>query len=417
MTREQYLAQRSQLMAQAKSFLEAGNIEQFNAAKQKVEELDNKYEAEAAAQANFAALQNSAVVPAALQNLGAGAPAAPVGEGSNNTAADIFDSEEYHTAFMNYACRHVPIPAKFRNAAEVTTSADAGAAIPTTLVKEIIRNLKEYGVVFQQMRHLNIPGGVEIPVVDLKPTATWVGDGASEDKKITTNDDAVSFKYYGLECKIAQSILASIVTVEEFQEVFVELATEAVIAAIEAGAFNGDGNGKMLGVCNDPRVTNVVELTDEEFHKWDSWKKKVFSRIKRAYRRGKFYMTQGTFEGHIDGMVDQVGQPIGRTNYGIGADPEYRFGGKTVDTVEDDVLTPYDAAADGEVVAVYMNMKDYIFNSNMVMTVVHWIDHDTNKKKTKVMLVCDGKIADADGVILVKKSAAAGAAAAEEPEA
>ena len=57
--------------------------------------------------------------------------------------------------------------------------------------------------------------------------------------------------------------------------------------------------------------------------------------------------------------------------------------------------------------AVYMNMKDYVFNSNMKMTVVHWTDHDNGKKKTKVMLICDGKIADANGVILIKKAAAA----------
>ena len=52
-----------------------------------------------------------------------------------------------------------------------------------------------------------------------------------------------------------------------------------------------------------------------------------------------------------------------------------------------------------------MNLKDYVLNSNMTMTVVQWIDHDTNKKKTKVMLICDGKIADANGVILIKKGA------------
>ena len=52
-----------------------------------------------------------------------------------------------------------------------------------------------------------------------------------------------------------------------------------------------------------------------------------------------------------------------------------------------------------------MNMKDYVFNSNMVMTVVQWTDHDTNKKKTKVMLICDGKAADTNGIILLKKKA------------
>lgn len=396
MTKEQYITQRNQLMVQAKGFLDAGNLEQFNATKKEIEELDTKYEAEAAAQANYAALQGSAVVPAAMQDLGQGCGGA--------VATDIFASDEYNTAFMNYVCRREAIPAKFQNAAATTTTGDVGAVIPTTTVKEIIRELKERGIIFQQLRHMNIQGGVEIPVLDLKPVANWVGEGASDDQKLQASNK-ISFSYFGLECKIAQSILVNVVTFDAFQKLFVELATEAIIEAVEKGVFNGTGSGQMLGVCKDPRVTNVVTLTAAEFAKWDAWKKKVFAKIKKRYQKGKFYMAQGTYEGHIDGMVDTNGQPIARTNYGMTGGPSYRFGGKDVETVEDDVLPLYDSATADDVVAVFMNMKDYVFNSNMTMTVVHWTDHDTNKKKTKVMLVCDGKVADANGVILIKKGA------------
>ena len=152
MTREQYLQQRQALMDQARGYLDAGNIEQFNAVRQQVTDLDARYEAAAEAQANFAAMQNGAVVPSAMQNLGAGDP--------NAEGSDPYASPEYANAFMNYACRHIPMPAKFLNAAASTTSADAGAVIPTTMVKEIVRELRERGVIFQQMRHMNIQGGV-----------------------------------------------------------------------------------------------------------------------------------------------------------------------------------------------------------------------------------------------------------------
>ena len=400
MTKEQYLNQRKQLLNEAKALLDAGDIEKFNAKKKEVEDLDAKFEQAATAQANLAALENSAVVPPVMQNLGAaGQPAAAAA-----TVDDRFDSVEYQTAFMNHVCRREPIPEKFRNEAAVTTSSDAGAVIPTTWSKEIIRNLKERGVIFQQMRHLNIQGGVEIPIVDLMPVATWVGEGASEDQKLESKN-TVSFKYHGLECKIAQSILVSVVTLDEFQALFVELATEAVIAAIEKGCFQGTGEGQMLGVCKDPRVTNVVELSADDMGKFGQWKKKFFAKIPKRYQNGNIYMSQGTFEGYIDGMVDQNGQPVGRTNYGISGAPTYRFGGKDVETVEPDVLPDYDAAGVGDVFAVYMNMKNYIFNSNMKMTLVQWTDNDANKKKTKVMLICDGKAADTNGIFLLKKMA------------
>lgn len=399
MDKNQYMNQRQQLMSQAKQFLDAGNLEEFNKIKAQVEKLDADYETHAQAQANYAALEGGAVVPAAMQNLAeGGVPSTP------ETAGDMFASSEYMAAFKNFVCQRQPLPAKFRNEATSTSPEDAGAAIPTTIMQEIITKLEERGLIFQELRHLNIIGGVQIPVADLKPVATWVGSGASEDQKLSAKEK-ISFSYHGLECKISQDILTGVVTIAAFQKLFVELAVEAVFAAVEIGVFNGTGEGQMLGVCKDERVKNSVTLTAEEFGSYAAWKKKVFSLIKKSYSRGKFYMAEGTFQGHIDGMVDQNGQPVGRTNYGIDSDPTYGFGGKRVETTEDDVIAPYDTAATGDVVAVYMNLKDYVFNSNMQMTVVHWIDHDTNKKKTKVMLVCDGKIADPNGVILVKKGA------------
>lgn len=401
MTREQYESRRNQLMADARAAIESNNIDQFNTIRQQVEALDTQYEAEATAQANYAALAGGAVVPPALQNLGGGLPQTT---GMDNVVADPFATAEYAEAFMNFACRHVPMPAQFRNAAANTTSGDVGAAIPTTMLREIVRKLKERGVIFQQLRHMNITGGVTIPVVDLNPVATWVGETASEDKALSAKD-GIQFSYYGLECKISQSILASIVTIEEFQDLFVELAVEAIMAAVEKGVFAGTGNNQMLGVCNDPRVKNVVTMSPAEMGSYKGWKTKVCAKIKKRYQRGKFYTAQGTFEGYMDGMTDEIGQPVGRTNYD--GETKYRFCGKDVETVEDDVITPYDDAAVGDVIAVYMNMKDYVFNSNMQMTVVHWIDHDNNKKKTKVMLICDGKIADPNGVVIVKKGSAA----------
>lgn len=403
MNKKQYLDQRANLLAQAKQFLDAGDLENFNKTKQEIENLDTQYEAQAQAQANYAALEGSAVVPPVLQDL-SGMSAG--GAGAPTPVQDPYATPEYMNAFRNFVCNRTPIPERFRNEASSTNSDDVGAVIPTVMMEEIIRGLEERGLIFQSLRHLNVAAGLEIPISDLKPVATWIGDGASEDQSLSA-DESVSFKYYGLECKISQSILTSIVTMKAFQKLFVELAVEAVFAAVEVGVFNGTGNKQMLGIFKDPRVTNIVEMSPEEFASFSSWKKKVFAKIKKRYGRGKFYMAEGTFQGYIDGMVDEVGQPVGRTNYGLDSAPTYGFGGKRVETTEDDVIPPYDTAADGEYVAAYVNLKDFVFNSNMQMTVVHWTDNDNNKKKTKVLLICDGKIADPNGVILVKKVAAA----------
>ena len=47
---------------------------------------------------------------------------------------DKYDTTAYRKAFMNYVCRGVAIPAEYR-AAETTTTADSGAVIPTTIMR------------------------------------------------------------------------------------------------------------------------------------------------------------------------------------------------------------------------------------------------------------------------------------------
>lgn len=325
----------------------------------------------------------------------------------NQQHEDPHDTTEYRTAFMNFVCRGVPIPAELR-VDSVTTTTDASAVIPTTILNEITKEIKSYGALYEAVRKLNVQGGVQIPILSLKPTASWIGETTdSDDQKIQANT-SVSFSYFGLECKIAQTLLASVTTLDMFQQLFVPLATEAMAKALDVAIMNGTGSNQPTGVTVDSRVpaANKVTLTPTEFASWADWKKKVFGKMAKSYRNGNFYMAQSTFDGYIDGMVDTVGQPIGRVNYGIDGAENYRFGGKNVVTVGDDIVKPYDTASTGDVVAVFFDPKDYVINSNLEMTVAKWTDHNTNTIKNQLMMICDGKLVDAAGVILVKKGAA-----------
>lgn len=323
---------------------------------------------------------------------------------------DPHDTVEYRQAFMNYVCRNVPIPAEAR-ADAVTTGADAGAVIPTTILNEIIQSLESYGNVYALVRKLNVQGGVAIPVLSLKPEATWIGEtGGSESKKLQANT-SITFSYFGVECKIAQTLLANVTTLDAFQKLFVPLAAEAIVKALEIAIFNGNGTTQPLGILKDTRVVgdNVITMTGAEFKSWAGWHTKVKAKMKKAYRNGTFFMNQATFDGYIDGMVDEQGQPVGRTNYGINGEENYRFMGKHVETVEDGCIQSYDDATEGDVVAVFFKPTDYAINSNLQMTTVKWTDHDTNEVKNKCVLICDGKLVDANGVLIIKKGAAVSA--------
>lgn len=417
MTREQYNTQRTKLMNDMRAAIDAGDTATANSCRDQVRALDNQWETEAQARADFAALQNSARSFTPADVTPAQTNAAPQMVKINNFGGqtahtDPSETNEYRTAFMNFVCRGTEIPADLRasvapmlNVAATTTTTDAGAVIPTTIAREIIKQMKTYGELYAKIRKLNVQGGIEFPILTLKPTASWIGESKSSDDQKLEAKTKVSFSYYGLECKIAQTLLAAVVTFEEFQQMFTQLAVEAIVAAKEKAIISGTGSGQFLGITKDTRVPakNVVTLTPDEFTSYSAWKKKVMAKIPKAYRKGEFVMAQGTFDGYIDGMVDANGQPIGRVNYGIDGEENYRFCGKTVDTVEDDVIPSYDDAAAGDVVAVFFNPNDYAENSNGSFSTVKWTDHDDNTVKTKVLHICDGKLLDPNGVIIIKK--------------
>lgn len=358
---------------------------------------------------NLSAQLRSANIAAVAAGAGTIVDTTPAATETRSTE-DYTDSLEYRTAFMEYVCRGTAIPENIRanlRANAVTTTSDVEVVIPNTLMNEIIKEMDTYGNIWAKVRKLSVKGGVEFPIADLHPTATWISETAVSEYQKLSMETTISFNYYGLECRIAQTLLASVVTLEAFQRQFVPLATEAIVRALEAGVFNGSGTGQMTGILTDSRVptANVISMTEAEFSSWEAWHKKVKSKMKKAYRKGEFVMAQGSFDGYIDGMVDANGQPVARVNYGLNGEEIQRFAGKNVETVEEDILPEFSSAKTGDVVAVFIDFDNYAVNTNMQLSVVQWEDYETNQKKTRALIIADGKLLDPNGVLIIKKAA------------
>lgn len=324
---------------------------------------------------------------------------------------DPLSTIEYRKAFMDF-CKtgrmaSVLQKAEMRTDA-MTATTDVSAVIPSTIMNEVIKKVTVYGQVYARCRKVAIKGGVTVPILSLKPTASWISESVPSSKQKVQANTSVSFSYFGLECKVSTSLLADTVTLTGFETIIVDLIVEAMVKAIEISVITGAGTASMLGITIDSRVpaAQIVTLSSADFQTWDAWKKKVFAKMPLAYKAGaSFFMASGTFEGYIDGMVDANGQPIGRINYGITEGPQERFGGKAVIQVEDDIIANYDDASTGDVVAIYCNLTNYAINSNMQMTMFRYLDHDTNEWVDKAILIADGKLLDPNGVVIVKKGA------------
>ena len=370
MKRHQYLQKRNEIYNRMKTMIDTDDFDQaeFDELKEQIDKLDAEWEKHVTNEANLETIKGKMPSVDPVVDITKGEEVKE--KMTEKNVEDKYATKEYRAAFMNYITKGTPISKEFLNAGETTVSGEVPAVIPSTMVREIVRELKARGAVWENVRKFNIPGGVEVPISDIIPKANWIGeDTPSNDQKLTAKK-SISFSYHGLECKLSQSLLTSVVTIEEFENLFTELAIEAIFAALEIGVFNGNGTGQMRGILNETRIPagNTIELAEADIKDFATWKKKVFAKMKKAYRKGTFFMAQGTFDTYIDGMVDKNGQPIGRINYGIDGEEVYRFSGKPVETVEDDVLKAFDDANTGEVFAVFGDLKNYVVNSNLQMT-------------------------------------------------
>lgn len=326
-----------------------------------------------------------------------------------NTETDPYATKEYRMAFKNYVQRGIDnFPAIEKRADEFTVSSEIGKVIPNTILNEFIRQVVEekHGQIFAKVRKLSVKGGVEIPVSDLSAAATWIGEvSVSETKKAGEINASITFAYHTLELRISETLLASIVSLDMFESEIVKLLVAAFAKELDRVILEGTGSGQPLGILKDSRVTNVVELTAEEFNDWAAWRKKLFAKIPLAKRgSGEFLMTAATWESEILTLQDSNGNPIAKIAADV-ADGELngRFFGRNVTLVEPNVIKDFDTAVAGDVVGIFWTPNDYIVNTNLQLAYKRYFNDDTNKWVNKGIVICDGKIADAKGCYIIKK--------------
>lgn len=327
------------------------------------------------------------------------------GGNSQSRSADPHDTPEYRQAFMDYVTKGAKSDTLEFRADQTTGTGDIGAVIPTTVLNKIVEKLKDYGRIWARVSKTSMRGGVEIPLSTAKPTATWVAAGTMSDKQKKTVTGKITFSYHKLQCRVAVELVADTVAMPVFEQTVSDNIYEAMIIALEDAIINGTGTGQPLGITKDTNIptSQIVEVTAEEFGQYQKWTE-LFGKIPRKYRNGAVLITaDADWNKYLLGMVDANGQPIARVNYGIDGTQTERLLGKEVIPTED-YLPSIDDAADGDVVGILVKLSDYMFNSNMQLYYKRYFNEDTDEWISKSTLIGDGKLADRNGVVLIKKA-------------
>lgn len=322
----------------------------------------------------------------------------------NNTQnVEKRSSIEYRKAFMDYIQRGVKSDILETRADAATTTSTAATVIPTTVLDEIVKVSKISGNILPKVRKMNIKGGVKVPTLSVIPTASWISEDTPSDRKSLTTG-SVTFSYYGLEVKIAQTLLSEYTSIDAFEREFALLAVEAMTNAKEIAIFNGSGSGQPTGILKTTGV-NETTLTAANFVKYDKLVEAV-GKLPVGYRAGaEFAMASATWD-KIVGMVDTAGQPVARVNYGLGETTRSLFG-YPVNLVEEDRIKGIDTAtADTDYIVVLGQFNKYAINSNGNLGVYKYRDEDKNQDVTKALEFLDGKVLDAKAFLRIKLAAA-----------
>ena len=411
MAKKQGLNTRCQGSSDANEVRELTNqLEDVNA---EIEETQAEIEAIEAEEAERSAQQEAearAAVPADAQLVN-GNVAASFSNNANTRESeeDPTATNEYRRAFMAYVQKGTPISVESRNG-EVISTAESGAAIPMTVMNEVINTVrKRYGNLYSKVRKMSVQGGVKIPVGALQAKFKWINESTVSPRQKTEKLGAVVFGYNTAEIKIAQTFLSQILTLSAFEAELTRVIAIAYLQAMDEGIMVGSGDGSMLGILNDERVTNTITMTAADMSNWTAWRKNFFAKIPLGYRAGEFVFAASTVDAYLETMADSNNNPIFRqatgleVNDGDTMNPNGRFFGRDIAMVEPDIMADFDTANKGDVIGLFWQPEEYAINENFGFTMRRYFDEETNEWIDKALVVVDGKTLNPTGFYKILK--------------
>ena len=326
---------------------------------------------------------------------------------------DKYSSLEYRKAFRDYLVNG-KLDQEFRATTTKTSDTNISAIIPTNLVNQILEKFEQLGVIYNLVTKTSYPVGQTIPVDDVKPTATWVGEGAGSTPQGKTLKASISFTHHKLRCEIRYTEEVSTMTISAFETLFVKQVGDAMLRAIEAAIVDGDGSMKPTGILNNTAPEGqALTLADGASNKI-TYKLlcDAEAAIPEQYENtAKWCMTKKTFMQFI-GMTDSAGQPIARVNHNINSRPERTLLGRDVviytPQAGSKLVNYADSFTTDSIFAFIVDFSDYVLNTNYNLGIQHATDWDNEDHKTKAVLACDGKLLITDSLVTLTKTKKAG---------
>lgn len=326
---------------------------------------------------------------------------------------------EYRKAFREYFLRGTAIPAELRKtvpaefrSGNAINMDDTGVMVPVTVMNEVINTIrKRYGNLYNKVRKLSVAGGVKISIGALQASFKWINESTVSPRQDIGKLGSISFGYNVAELRVSQTFLSQLLTLSAFEAEIGKAIAVAYVKAMDEAIVKGSGDGMPLGILNDARVTNYIEMKAADMSDWKAWRKNFFAKLPLGYRAGEFIFPMSTVESYLETMSDDNNNPVFRQATGLevgdgdAAYPAGRFFGREIALVEEDILPDFDTANANDVIGIYWQPEEYAINENFGFAMKRYFDDEKNEWVEKALTVVDGKVLNPTGFYLIKKKA------------
>lgn len=402
MTREAYMSARAALIAEAEKFLEAGDLKAFEAKEKEVQELDNKYEALAKAQANMAALRDRGVAAGVAQ-------ATEVTNGVLDVTRPSEPQATYETVWakvmmgQRLSSDEQAVFDKFNADVQNNTTGTIPVVIPVTVAKGIWKEAGELFPIIADTKMTFVPGDLTL----LKETTSGSAQWYDEETEATGEELGIGELHLS-GCELAKTVTVTWklrkMAIEEFIPYIRSLLAEKMGSALARGIASGKGkpgqgdtfkpeaHGITTTLLAEADTPQVVDYSDEDDLDYDKLAA-AMGKMKSSYKSGAaIYAKSDVIWNKLSTLKDLFGRPLfipDVTEGGVG-----RIFGLRVK--EDDSI-PEDGVLIGNVA------KGYAINVNEDMTI--YTQEHVTKRKTDYMAysIVDGDVKTSKAFAYIRK--------------
>lgn len=246
-----------------------------------------------------------------------------------------------------------------------------------------------------------------IPTVNFKPELEWVAENGKPDRKKATTGN-ITFSVYKAQIRLAISLEARTMSLEQFEDALIDRIKKACARGFDKVIVAGTGSGQPTGILTGADYAKkAVKLNNKTMEDYSEWIK-IWAKLPLIEQPGaQLHINKTDWQAHILGMKDSTGKVIALETMGFGGTLVPMFMGKEVVLLEDqglpefDTLTGNATASKATAFAYFFNDADYYFNSNMQLALREYIDEETDEKIHKATVLADGKVVDADSLLVV----------------